>query len=377
MFVSYAQNYEDVALWRTLKHVEGGFYVDLGAQHPVIDSVSRAFYERGWRGVHVEPVPHYAELIRADRPGETVVEKAIGASRGRATFHVMLDSGLSTLSEDGAKRAEEMLDRPSRTIDVEVITLDDLFDSLGNRPVHWLKVDVEGFEKEALTGWDTRRHRPWVIVVEATLPNSRVPNHEGWEPLILAGGYSFAYFDGLNRFYVADEHPELIEDIQRPPTVFDGFISYGEARKDGEITRLQSQLVQALRKGASGTGGDAARDAQQIETNRYRAAVFSFERERNLDRPIGGAERTSGRNALKLISVASRKASTLMRLLTSNPGQIPDLLKRNLAEKAAASAAVRAPIAAAAAGASPYRFWLEGEDADVTTWQKLLSGVRS
>ena len=55
MFISYAQNFEDVILWRALKHVENGFYIDIGAQDPVIDSVSRGFYEKGWRGLHVEP----------------------------------------------------------------------------------------------------------------------------------------------------------------------------------------------------------------------------------------------------------------------------------------------------------------------------------
>jgi|SRR5262245_3315890 len=57
MVISYAQNFEDIILWRALKHVEKGFYIDIGAQDPVVDSVSLAFYEKGWRGVHVEPVP--------------------------------------------------------------------------------------------------------------------------------------------------------------------------------------------------------------------------------------------------------------------------------------------------------------------------------
>ena len=56
-FVSYAQNFEDVMLWRALSHVDCGFYIDIGAHHPTIDSVSLAFYERGWTGIDVEPVP--------------------------------------------------------------------------------------------------------------------------------------------------------------------------------------------------------------------------------------------------------------------------------------------------------------------------------
>ena len=63
-FVSYAQNFEDVMLWRAFSHIESGFYIDVGAQHPTIDSVSLAFYERGWTGIDIEPVPEYASLLR-------------------------------------------------------------------------------------------------------------------------------------------------------------------------------------------------------------------------------------------------------------------------------------------------------------------------
>jgi hypothetical protein len=44
-FVSYAQNFEDVVLWPALKHVQNDFYIDIGAQHPVVNFISKAFYE--------------------------------------------------------------------------------------------------------------------------------------------------------------------------------------------------------------------------------------------------------------------------------------------------------------------------------------------
>lgn len=243
MFVSYAQNFEDVALWRALKQVRNGLYVDLGAQHPVIDSVTRAFHDHGWRGVHVEPVPHYADLLRQDRPGDTVVEKAIGAAPGRMALHVLEDSGLSTLDTTAAQAGEKWLGRKARTIDVEVITLDMLLASLAGRDIHFLKIDIEGAEKAALSGWTAERFRPWIILIEATLPNSQTPSHAEWEPILIRNGYVFAYFDGLNRFYVAQERPELIEPISRPPSVFDGYVLDAIARRDAEIAALKSELL--------------------------------------------------------------------------------------------------------------------------------------
>lgn len=67
-FISYAQNLEDVILFRALKGVEQGFYIDAGAQDPEIDSVTKAFYERGWRGINIEPVERWFQDLVADRP---------------------------------------------------------------------------------------------------------------------------------------------------------------------------------------------------------------------------------------------------------------------------------------------------------------------
>src|SRR5665213_2456142 len=95
--ISYAQNFEDVMLWRALRHVENGFYIDVGAQDPVLSSTSLAFYERGWRGVNIEPVAAYADLLRAQRPDEEVLQTAVGKSSNQLlTFYEIPDTGLST-----------------------------------------------------------------------------------------------------------------------------------------------------------------------------------------------------------------------------------------------------------------------------------------
>ena len=90
-FKSYAQNFEDLMLYRALGWVEHGFYIDVGAQHPEVDSVSKAFFDRGWRGVHVEPVPYYADLLREARPGDQVIEAAISDRVGQTEKPLLPD----------------------------------------------------------------------------------------------------------------------------------------------------------------------------------------------------------------------------------------------------------------------------------------------
>jgi FkbM family methyltransferase len=221
-FVSYAQNFEDVMLWRALKHIEKGFYVDVGAQHPVIDSVSKAFYERGWRGIHIEPVPHYAELLRKDRPDETVLQVALADSEGTLELNVIPETGLSTCVDAYAQQHKVTRGGGQQRIQVPVLTLKSALRSMAGKDVHWLKIDVEGLEEQVLRGWDSQILRPWVMVVEATIPNSPEASYASWDPILTAANYQFVYFDGLNRFYVANEHAELAEAFSCPPNVFDG-----------------------------------------------------------------------------------------------------------------------------------------------------------
>jgi hypothetical protein len=63
-------------------------------------------------------------------------------------------------------------------------------------------------------------------VIEATLPNSRETNHGAWEQLVTSQRYRYAWFDGLNRYYVAEEHPELLQHFGIQPNVFDEYISW-------------------------------------------------------------------------------------------------------------------------------------------------------
>jgi FkbM family methyltransferase len=224
-FVSYAQNFEDVMLWRALGHVEAGFYIDVGAHHPVVDSVSKAFYERGWRGIHIEPTPYYADLLTRDRTDECVIRAAIGNHAGTMAFYEM--HGLSTGNADIAQGHREQ-GIESREVVVPCIRLDDVIARAEGREIHWLKIDVEGMEQQVLEGWSSPIF-PWVVVIESTLPNSSKENWGAWEPLLLEKGYKFVYFDGLNRFYISAQHPELEPTFRSSPNVFDNFALHGDS----------------------------------------------------------------------------------------------------------------------------------------------------
>ena len=270
-FTSYAQNFEDVMLWRALGHVTDGVYVDVGAQHPRIDSISRAFYERGWRGVHIEPVPAFAAMLREDRPDETVLQVALGEREGTLALNVFADTGLSTAIDSYAQRHQAERNYQVQHIEVPMLTLRSALGSVAGKEVHWLKIDVEGFEEQVLRGWDSQKLRPWIIVVEATIPNSARTDYAKWDHLVTGAGYRFVYFDGLNRFYIANEHPELEAAFGTPPNVFDvvevsglaswGLCNFALAGHEDRIRELTERLGAREAQAAASAAQAAALEA--------------------------------------------------------------------------------------------------------------------
>ena len=252
--VSYAQNFEDVMLWRALRHVKNGFYIDVGAQDPVVDSVSKAFYEQGWRGIHIEATQHYAELLRQDRPDEIVIQAALNEVHGDMVFYEIVATGISTGDPEIAQ-SHQQKGFPIHEITVPCITLADVFREAGEQDIHWLKIDVEGMERAVLASWGKAATRPWIVVVESTLPLTQIESHDQWEYLLLERGYQAIYFDGLNRYYLSEYHAGLAEAFRSGPNVFDSFAFSGMSstlfcslinaklsRKDQEITDLKRML---------------------------------------------------------------------------------------------------------------------------------------
>lgn len=242
--ISYAQNGEDIRLNRAFPAPYRGFYIEVGAYDPVDLSITKLFYDRGWRGVSVEPSPTQHAKMTAARPDDRILNVALSDHDGRMTFHESVGVGLSTLQQADADRfARDGFKR--KTYEVPVRTLASVCEEYARGPIDFLTVDVEGHEEGVLRGADFSRFRPKVAIVEATQPRSNKPSHEGWEPLLLAADYEYVTFDGVSRFYVAKEHNHLAEALAIPPSALDEFIPYAQSKAERELSRLRRSPLTA------------------------------------------------------------------------------------------------------------------------------------
>lgn len=208
----YAQNGEDVRLMRAFAGRSTGFYVDVGANHPTDCSVTKCFYDAGWRGINVEPQLEMFDRLAAQRPRDVNLNVGCGSSNGPEIFYKAPSShhGLSTFYPEEALAHMRNYGLKFEASAVCTRTLNGvLAEHAQDRQIDFLSVDVEGYEEHVLSGIDLDRFRPRVILVEAVRPNTQIPSYAKWEYLLLARGYLFSVFDGLNRFYVRDEDAHL------------------------------------------------------------------------------------------------------------------------------------------------------------------------
>ncbi len=225
--LSYAQRYEDMHLLRCFGTQDRGFYIDVGAGHPIYDNVSFAFYLKGWSGITVEPNPWLAELSAGVRPRDQRIQSLVGTEPGEATYYLVEDfHGLSTAIASNAQAALHEYGKAAQAMTMPVATLSALCERHAPGPIDFLKIDVEGAERDVLAGGDWQRFRPKVVVLEAVAPVTLAPAWETWEPLLASRSYRFALFDGLNRYYAAEEHGELARLLEAEPPSFEGVTQF-------------------------------------------------------------------------------------------------------------------------------------------------------
>jgi len=244
-FITYSQSFEDLMLWRALKDVKEGFYIDVGANDPIQDSVTKAFYDRNWHGINIEPEYRFYRALKRDRIRDINLNCAVSSTCKEISLYVSKLRGWSTTSVEVSKQQKKN-DLLDEVIKVEAKTLDEIINTYQKdiQEIHFLKVDVEGAEKDVLESFSFSPYRPWIIVVESTNPGTNEDVSDAWESILVDKDYMKVYFDGVNKYYLAKEKESLKYAFSYPPNVVDDWIHIDHKHALENAQRLQAQLKQ-------------------------------------------------------------------------------------------------------------------------------------
>jgi FkbM family methyltransferase len=169
--VSYSQQGEDMILQCLFQGQQTGFYVDVGAHHPVRYSNTYFFYLRGWRGINIDAMPGSMAAFRAVRPEDVNLECAIAEDTGTRTYYQFDEPAVNGFSGELSESRDAA--GHFRLIGKRSLPTVTLAEVLGThlppgRVVDFLNVDVEGLDLEVLRSNDWSKYRPKAIVTEDT-----------------------------------------------------------------------------------------------------------------------------------------------------------------------------------------------------------------
>ena len=206
-FATYAQYNEDIILAALFSNMENGFYVDVGANHETYHSVTKYFYERGWKGINIEPIPRLIAEFEKKRKRDINLQLAISINKGKLELRDYPEyDGLSTLSDE-SKNDPTKIELPHEDYTVDVNSLKNVFKDNSVSKIDFLKIDVEGYEFEVLKSNDWEKYRPTIVCIEA--------NHRSkdWSTYLEVRDYTRVIFDGLNEYYLANESSQLFNQF--------------------------------------------------------------------------------------------------------------------------------------------------------------------
>lgn len=169
-YSSHSQFGEDMVARHFLGDTATGFYVDIGAHHPVSYSNTYHFYGKGWRGINVDATPGSMAAFKVLRPRDINLELCLSdAEDAEIDFFIFDQGAYNTFSSDMARQVLEggqVRLREKKTL--RTTTLMRILERHvpKNTAIDLMSIDVEGLDETILRSNDWQRYKPRVLIYE-------------------------------------------------------------------------------------------------------------------------------------------------------------------------------------------------------------------
>ncbi|MGY2133418.1 FkbM family methyltransferase [Hymenobacter sp. HD11105] len=169
--LSFAQEGEDLVLFRLLNGKLNGYYVDIGAHHPFRFSNTYKYYLSGWSGINIDPLPYSMDLFKKYRSRDVNLEIAILKDPLKEVTYYMFDEpALNTFNKDLAlERNKDTPYKLEKEVSIKPYRLSDVLDEYlpDGQQIDFLSVDVEGMDLEVLESNNWNKYKPSYIIAES------------------------------------------------------------------------------------------------------------------------------------------------------------------------------------------------------------------
>ena len=162
---SYSFNAVDLIVDYIFKNNNKGFYIDVGAQHPISNNNTYLLYKKGWKGINIDLDKKNIDLFNIARPNEINLNYAISNKVSEASLYFYHDaSPINTLNKEVSDYQKASIKEIKK---IKTKTLNNILQGINfNTQIDYMNIDVEGHEEMVLEGFDIKKYKPSVISIE-------------------------------------------------------------------------------------------------------------------------------------------------------------------------------------------------------------------
>tara|TARA_B110000046_G_scaffold85032_1_gene93112 strand:+ start:492 stop:1196 length:705 start_codon:yes stop_codon:yes gene_type:complete len=163
---SYSIFQEDLFIKKYFKNKQKGFFIDVGAYHPLDGNNTQLLYKKGWKGINFDINYYSIKMFEFLRKRDINIYSGISKKKNKLTmFYRKEINMLNTLDE---KIAKIHFKNGYKKRYIQVNTLNFFISKYFKKPkkIDFMNIDVEGAELDVLKSLNFKRYKPQLICIE-------------------------------------------------------------------------------------------------------------------------------------------------------------------------------------------------------------------
>ena len=154
----YAEFAEDIMINRIFNNIQDGFYLDIGAYHPIKGSLTYTLHKRGWKGMNIDLSKTSIDLFNIARPKDININCAISNFSGDTHYfeNSPINQQNSLISNNVGQKKIKI---KSYKVD-EILSLNNI------NKVDFINIDTEGNELDILESINYEKTNPYLFTIE-------------------------------------------------------------------------------------------------------------------------------------------------------------------------------------------------------------------
>ena len=142
-----------------------GIYIDVGCNHPVYNNNTYLLSKKGWQGINIDIDKKSVQLFDLFRKKDLNINLAVSSKKTELEYINFHEKSPINMIKTNQNRNLHSLEKTKK---IKSDTLDSIIEKsqFKDKKIDFVSIDVEGHELEVIRGFNLKKYKPSIIVIE-------------------------------------------------------------------------------------------------------------------------------------------------------------------------------------------------------------------